>query len=968
MSGINQNVVVDVTLGNPSADPKVTEVFFPTLQGVGLVGPTGPTGPRGPQGHRGPTGPTGFTGPNGPAGPSGERGDTYLSEFHIAGGAYIPNLNTQNTWTVGADLAFTPGQQAVVTAANISGGILSYDNNNKFYANILSYDSSTGEIILVILERIIDGQVSTTLGSIYSNWMINLRASSAQAGDTGPTGAVGATGPTGPQGIRGLTGATGPTGITGPTGPGGGAKGDDGPAGPTGPTGPAGATGVTGDAGPAGPTGSAGVTGPTGPIGPAHGPTGPTGPAGATGAIGPTGSMGATGSAGPTGPTGPIGQPGATGVTGPTGNQGPEGPTGPTGDVGATGPTGSAGPTGITGPQGQQGDRGPTGPTGSPSAGPTGPTGAAGSIGEKYTGYSLSSVTIPTASQSRTLRINDRPNMSGVDLTPLTYAFGQTVKAIDNGGEWFIGDITTVTWDTASNPTYVDLVISCTSSSTSSGLGPYNSWTVHLTGTQGNQGPTGAQGVTGSIGPTGSTGATGDAGPAGSQGVTGPTGNAGPAGPTGPAGNIGPTGPMGPSTQNNLYLNSSYSIKSDANFTSGDRLNGTLNASNFIQLTSTQPTEQTIRRNFSHLGKYFEISSNNTFTDIVYDSRIKDTINDDSIGKDLNFNYNYYIRVDGRDLTNNSFKFSKTNRTAASVATISVNSNPYDLAYVPTVNKMYVTTKGGTPKIEIIDLTNNSLSTPISTNITGQIQGIIYCPSNDRVYVTSVSSSSVLVINPANNTVVGTIGVGNSPARMVYNPVNDRIYVTNTASNTVSVIEPSTNTVVSEISVNVGPRGIEFCPSNNKIYVCNYNHGTVDIIDTISNKILKTLNIGNLPVDVKYCPSNDMLYVSCFSPGIVYVIEAQTDKYYHFSGGLGANPLNVGYNPKIDRIYISNYGSNTLSLIDPRGSWHSNPTTSSTPVTASLAVDTNPRNMAFSPTNDKIYLVNQGSNTVLEIE
>ena len=51
-----------------------------------------------------------------------------------------------------------------------------------------------------------------------------------------------------------------------------------------------------------------------------------------------------------------------------------------------------------------------------------------------------------------------------------------------------------------------------------------------------------------------------------------------------------------------------------------------------------------------------------------------------------------------------SFKFSKTNRTAASVATISVNSNPYDLAYVPTVNKMYVTTKGGTPKIEIIDL------------------------------------------------------------------------------------------------------------------------------------------------------------------------------------------------------------------------------------------------------------------------
>ena len=513
----------------------------------------------------------------------------------------------------------------------------------------------------------------------------------------------------------------------------------------------------------------------------------------------------------------------------------------------------------------------------------------------------------------------------------------------------------------------IDLEILCSSSS-SSGLGPYSNWTVFLTGTQGHQGPTGPQGAVGPTGSTGPIGATGDAGPAGTQGVTGPQGLTGPAGPAGPTGDVGPAGSVGPSSQNVLYSNSNYSAKSDANFTSGDRLNGTLNASNFIQLTSTQPTEQTIRRAFSHFGRYFEISSNNTFTDIVYDSRIKDTINDDHIGKNLNFNYNYYIRVDGRDLTDNSFKFSQISRTPASNTSISVNSNPYDLAYVPTVNKMYVTTKGGSPKIEIIDLTNNSLSTPISTNITGQVQGIIYCPSNDRVYVTSVSSSSVLAINPSNNTVVATIGVGNSPVRMVYNPVNDKIYVTNSASNTVSVIDPSTNLVVSEINVNVGPRGIEFCPSNNKIYVCNYNNGTIDIIDSISNKILKTLTVGNLPVDIKYCPSNDMLYASCFSPGIVYVIEAQTDKYYHFSGGLGANPLNVGYNPKIDRIYISNYGSNTLSLIDPRGSWHSNPTTSSTPVTASLAVDTNPRNMAFSPTNDKIYLVNQGSDTVLEIE
>ena len=60
--------------------------------------------------------------------------------------------------------------------------------------------------------------------------------------------------------------------------------------------------------------------------------------------------------------------------------------------------------------------------------------------GEKYTGYSTSSVTIPTASQNRTLRIANGPNIDG-DTSLLSYGFGQTVKAIDGvSSEWFIGE------------------------------------------------------------------------------------------------------------------------------------------------------------------------------------------------------------------------------------------------------------------------------------------------------------------------------------------------------------------------------------------------------------------------------------------------------------------------------------------------------------------------------------------------
>ncbi len=968
MSEINQNVVIDVTLGNPSADPSVTEVYFPSLQGEGLVGPTGPTGPRGPQGYRGPTGPTGLNGPEGPTGPQGKEGDVYFAEFYISGGIPVPTISQLQGYTIDTNLAFTPGQQATVVAASLSGGVLSYDHDNKYYANVQSYDPSTGYILLVPIERIVDGQNgSSAYGSIFTNWSINLRAASAEAGPTGPTGIIGATGPTGLIGSIGLTGPTGAQGSIGPTGPGGGAKGDDGPIGATGPTGPAGAAGATGPQGSLGPTGAQGPTGTQGPTGPAYGPTGNTGPQGPTGIAGVTGPTGVQGSTGPQGPQGLIGADGATGATGPQGPTGLQGSTGISGETGVTGPTGDAGATGLQGPTGTQGDRGATGPTG--VTGPQGSAGAAGDSGEIYTASSPSAttITIPSTSQTRTISLTHTPNQA-YTLTKLNYSLGQQVKAYYDSANYFIGEITSIDDSNVNQGSpNLDITITCTSA-VSNTPNQLTGWTVTLYGASGRAGITGAQGDVGPTGPTGLIGVTGPSGPQGTTGPIGPTGVTGSQGPTGPAGLQGPIGPTGLSSQDTLFSKYDYPEIVTSNFVSADKINGTLHASDFIQLTSTQPTIQTVKRGFSHFGKHFEISTNNTFTNVIYDSRLEDTIADNFIGKDLDFGTNYYIRVNGRTISDNNFKFNQTTRAASVTSTVNINSNPYDLAYVPTENKMFITTKGGTAKVEVLDLTNDSLDTPITTNVPGQIQGIIYCPSVDKLYMTSVSSSTVSVIDPSSAAITATINVGNSPTRLVYSPINDRVYVTNSASDNVSVIDPSLNEVVSEIQVGVGPRGIEYCPSNNKIYVVNYNEGKVNIIDPISNKIINTLTIGNLPVDILYCPSNDILYVTCFSPAVVYTIEAQTDNYTFFSGGLGSNPLNLSYTPNLDRVYVSNFGSNTVSLIDPRAAWHSNPSTSSTPVTTSLAVGTNPRNMAFSPINDKIYLVNQSTNNVSIIE
>jgi hypothetical protein len=93
-------------------------------------------------------------------------------------------------------MAYSPGQSIVVA----------YDVSNSFAGTIVSYSSSTGQLL-------ISSSSNTGTGN-YGSWYVNLGGGSYTPGPTGPAGptgssAPGVTGPTGPQGATGPSGATG---------------------------------------------------------------------------------------------------------------------------------------------------------------------------------------------------------------------------------------------------------------------------------------------------------------------------------------------------------------------------------------------------------------------------------------------------------------------------------------------------------------------------------------------------------------------------------------------------------------------------------------------------------------------------------------------------------------------------------------------------------------------------------------
>ena len=100
------------------------------------------------------------------------------------------------------------------------------------------------------------------------------------------------------------------------------------------------------------------------------------------------------------------------------------------------------------------------------------------------------------------------------------------------------------------------------------------------------------------------------------------------------------------------------------------------------------------------------------------------------------------------------------------IATIPVSTTPTSVAVNPQYHRAYI---GGTSSVMVINTDDNTTVTTIPT-AGGQVYGIAVSPDGSKVYATNTTAGTVSVINPANNTVVGTIQLGSNPAGVTFTP------------------------------------------------------------------------------------------------------------------------------------------------------------------------------------------------------
>lgn len=319
------------------------------------------------------------------------------------------------------------------------------------------------------------------------------------------------------------------------------------------------------------------------------------------------------------------------------------------------------------------------------------------------------------------------------------------------------------------------------------------------------------------------------------------------------------------------------------------------------------------------------------------------------------------------------------------------------------------------------------------------------------LFVSNEGSDNVSIINRQSDEVVATVKTGRGPRGIAtsLSRDNQRVYVANSGSGSISVIDPSTNRAESEIPVRFGrePEGIAVARLEDEreiIFVANYGSDNVSVVDAATYEEIGDVRVGHGPIAVAVDPPVDEILKSPFlrfedidllrsyreSFFNVYVAniiskEVSVLRVNNRSGTVEETvtldvewgPVALSVDPHRARVYVANYNSDKLSIIDtiaiarnnfsgavsaindvgtsvvgviadpslerlyllkeeegeimlirPSSELLGPDSLATTPIMGTVSVGNSPRSFILDPEERKIYVANRGSDNVTVID
>jgi DNA-binding beta-propeller fold protein YncE len=161
-----------------------------------------------------------------------------------------------------------------------------------------------------------------------------------------------------------------------------------------------------------------------------------------------------------------------------------------------------------------------------------------------------------------------------------------------------------------------------------------------------------------------------------------------------------------------------------------------------------------------------------------------------------------------------------------------------------------------------------------------------YCPTTGLVYAISGAADDALVaIDPTNESIVATGGIGLIGEGISCNPYNGDVYVTNQRTSNVTVLNGTTLAAVHSFPNGGGGSGVAYDDQNAELLAASDNPpliqtalipGNLTVVGTVNNSLVATIPAAVDPVAVAYDPDDNTFFVANYGSGTVSVVQPNT--------------------------------------------------------------------------------------------
>jgi YVTN family beta-propeller protein len=190
--------------------------------------------------------------------------------------------------------------------------------------------------------------------------------------------------------------------------------------------------------------------------------------------------------------------------------------------------------------------------------------------------------------------------------------------------------------------------------------------------------------------------------------------------------------------------------------------------------------------------------------------------------------------------------------------------------------------------------------------------GLAVDPLTHQVFVASHDNSRLFVLDGSNLSLLANVVVGNLPVGVAVDPVLNRAYVTNWASQDVYVLNATTRELEDIIPVGPYPTFVKINPQTNRVFVAKYGSNGLVVINGDTNAVEASVGSGGVGTwGLAVNPNLNRVYLSNRDSGTVTTLDGNNGYQVIYGqtikpcGGAGSAPYAMDFNPDNNKLYIA---------------------------------------------------------------